>query len=231
MASVGNVDLSDKNSIKKTVSDKEKRVRISVEEKLDAADLTVENFKFYCAQFVENRLAYIYRDFDDEDWAFSNFTLQNYQIADHLAETRLYGVTGGASTSLFIIDIDRKKITAEEHLERVQRVLEVFPTSTIIRSSDSITGGIHLYNFLLEEVPTRRVYQLVVDRLEQHGFSVEPGYIEVYPKYRCGIRLPFGKGNYILDPRTFKRMTSSKQEDIWFIEHESVRSFINDIFE
>jgi hypothetical protein len=94
---------------------------------------------------------------------------------------------------------------------------------TVICTSSS-SGGLHLYLPFAEAIPSWKVAMATTSVLENAGFAVTPGQIEVFPNAKAfaasptlfnGHRLPLQQGSYLLnrdlEPRFSDRQLFSQQ--------------------
>ncbi len=206
------------------------RKKHSILELLKKAGISKEDFEFYVHQFASNRHPYLV-PYGKHEWRRGKGDgITDTQIAKHLAETSRYGVTGGEYTDYFVIDIDIKdptKAGKRDFYRRMEIARELFPAGLLIQSSSS--GGVHLYQFLLEPVLLDDLIQLVSIRLHFRGIQAQAGKYEI-DKLKHGLRLPLGKDSYILDPDTLLRSTNSKHEDIFRIQYTVDRLLLLEVF-
>jgi len=203
----------------------------SIQEKLQAAGLSQEDCEFYCRQFASCRRPYIKRK--DDSWRYCKYhSLQDDQIADHLAEINTYGTTSGPETDYIVIDIDLhdNSINSKKDFhKRLERIYELFPASVLIRSSSS--GGIHLYQFFEDHHPLQDVLQFTENRLRHASLYLAPGRIELFPRENRGLRLPLGKDSYLLDPETLTRASASKAEDVFYLRNTCDRLLLEEVYD
>jgi hypothetical protein len=164
---------------------------------------------------------FITKETPEADWT----TIKKYYLTKEnlwhklINPDLLIGLRFGKYTRYTLIDTDRKSLvhpyTDEEAFRRLKEALEdiglVDPV--IVRSSDS--EGIHIYYFFNQDMPTFEVACSVRRALEEAGFEIKSGQIELFPNtkqykkhqkgkrkeftYYNGHRLPLQKGSYLLD--------------------------------
>ncbi|MGB5714318.1 MAG: hypothetical protein WBM44_25830 [Waterburya sp.] len=139
-----------------------------------------------------------------------------YKYTDLLS---IIGVRFGQYTKHALVDLDRwssiHPYTSEEAYRRVKWALEDIGLieDVTVRSSES--EGLHLCYFFKEKVPTFKLACAMRWALEQEGFEIKPGQLELFPNtkqfkkhqkgkkrefsYYNGHRLPLQKGSYLLD--------------------------------
>jgi hypothetical protein len=126
---------------------------------------------------------------------------------------RLVGLRFGAETHYALIDIDRDSpYHPDNNLENFRSVLGAAEKIglcryMLVRSSDS--GGLHVYFFLPEPVPTFGLACAMKFALLDEGLQLGGGQLEIFPnvkaygKNKCtnynGHRLPLQAGSYLLD--------------------------------
>lgn len=139
-----------------------------------------------------------------------------YKYTDLLS---IIGVRFGQYTKHALVDLDRwssiHPYTSEEAYRRVKWALEDIGLieDVTVRSSES--EGLHLCYFFKEKVPTFKLACAMRWALEEAGFEIKPGQLELFPNtkqfkkhqkgkrrefsYYNGHRLPLQKGSYLLD--------------------------------
>lgn len=139
-----------------------------------------------------------------------------YKYTDLLS---IIGVRFGQYTKHAVADLDSGGLihpyTNEEAYRKAKWALEDIGLieDVTVRSSES--EGIHLCYFFEEKVPTFKLACSMRWALEQAGFEIKPGHLELFPNtkqfkkhqkgkkrefsYYNGHRLPLQKGSYLLD--------------------------------
>lgn len=126
----------------------------------------------------------------------------------------LYGVRFGSETNYVMLDID---IGSPYHpqqdslaIARIMEALEPLGLITYLAVTSSYSQGLHLY-LPFEEAQTSWKIALVVSTLlDNHGFKVYPGQLEIFPNPKPYVvegefslfnahRLPLQIGSYLLD--------------------------------
>ncbi|MGI0495039.1 hypothetical protein ACN4EG_24910 [Alkalinema pantanalense CENA528] len=126
----------------------------------------------------------------------------------------LYGVRFGSETSYVMLDID---IGSPYHpqqdplaIARIMGALEPLGLISYLAVTSSYSQGLHLY-LPLDEAQTSWKLALVVSTLlDNHGFKVYPGQLEIFPNPKPYIvegefslfnahRLPLQVGSYVMD--------------------------------
>jgi len=128
---------------------------------------------------------------------------------------QLVGLRFDKTTNYMVIDIDRDSIYhPKRSLKKYKGILHALEDIglvryIVIRSSHS--EGIHIYYFLSEKVSTFKLAVAVQNALEDNGYYVKKGQLEIFPNVKAynkkgvtnynGIRLPLqpNTGSYILD--------------------------------
>jgi hypothetical protein len=122
----------------------------------------------------------------------------------------LYGVRFGAQTAYAMLDIDRTSLyhPASDPLAiaRMVQALEAIGLVDAIALTSSYSRGIHLYLPFSGVVPTWELAIVLEVLLQNAGFTVAPGQLEIFPNTRIGAdvtykahRLPLQIGSYLLD--------------------------------
>jgi hypothetical protein len=143
-------------------------------------------------------------------------TESRYPLSDRLIQQGafLYGVRFGTATTYFILDIDRTSIyhPARDRFawRRIQAALESLGLVQSVLCTSSYSGGIHLYFPFDSEQKTWAIALAVTTLLENAGFKLAPGQLEVFPNCKPysqsgqsslynGHRLPMQAGSYLLN--------------------------------
>ncbi|EKU97045.1 hypothetical protein Lepto7375DRAFT_1086 [Leptolyngbya sp. PCC 7375] len=142
-------------------------------------------------------------------------TETRHPLSDRLINqgTYLYGVRFGSVTQYAMLDIDsgspynpRRDPLA---ISRISEALEPLGLlqHLILTSSDS--GGLHIYFPFETPLPSWKVGLAITTLLENKGFKVMPGWLEVFPNAKAynpagdslynGHRLPLQQGSYLLN--------------------------------
>ena len=149
------------------------------------------------------------------------FTCKNYLTDDLLISlwnslTDIIGVRFGPKTKYCLLDIDIDSPHHPRNSNNLRNILGCLEDVGLIdpvpiQSSDS--GGLHIYYFLPEEVPTFGLASFLSATLINAGFEIKKGHLEIFPnpktyidtenhreysKYN-GHRLPLQQGSYLLD--------------------------------
>ena len=129
--------------------------------------------------------------------------------------TQIVGLKFGSSTNYLVIDIDRDSIYhPKRSLKKYKGILHALEDVGLVRYiviQSSHSEGIHIYFFLPEKVPTFKLALAVQNVLEDNGYYVKKGQLEIFPNVKAygtkhktnynGIRLPLqpNTGSFILD--------------------------------
>ncbi|MEM9947125.1 MAG: hypothetical protein AAF810_13790 [Cyanobacteria bacterium P01_D01_bin.36] len=126
----------------------------------------------------------------------------------------LYGVRPGSNTRYGLIDIDKGSPYHPQRdplaLIRIQEALEPLGLVTSLKLTSSDSGGLHLYFPCAEAVPSWQLALTVATLLENAGFKLMPGWLEIFPNRKPfspdgsyslfnGHRLPLQQGSYLLN--------------------------------
>jgi hypothetical protein len=122
----------------------------------------------------------------------------------------LYGVRFGAETSYAMLDIDRSSLYHPANdplaIDRMIAALEAIGLVDAIAVTSSHSGGLHLYLPFSPALPTWQLAIALATLLENSGFQIKLGQLEVFPNYRAceevvykAHRLPLQMGSYLLN--------------------------------
>ena len=175
----------------------------------------VETLSDFLAIF-EHRYDYIFAPHPDPGTKPEWRTESRHPLSDRLIAqgSYLYGVRPGSQTTYALLDID---IGSPYHpqndplaIARLQAALEPLGliVSLILTSSDSL--GLHIYFPIAETVPSWQLALAIATLLENAGFKIMSGWLEVFPNRKPfspdgsyslfnGHRLPLQQGSYLLN--------------------------------
>ena len=149
------------------------------------------------------------------------FTCKNYLTDDLLISlwnslTDIIGVRFGPKTKYCLLDIDINSPHHPRNSNNLKNILGCLEDVGLIdpvpiQSSDS--GGLHIYYFLPEKVPTFGLASFLSATLINAGFEIKKGHLEIFPNPKRyvdtennkeysqynGHRLPLQQGSYLLD--------------------------------
>jgi hypothetical protein len=125
----------------------------------------------------------------------------------------LFGVRFGTQTQYCLLDIDRGSIYHPQSdplaLSRISAALEAVGLESYVACTSSYSGGLHLYFPFVESQNSWELAAIVTAQLENAGFSIKPGQLEVFPNPKTYVegcpslfnahRLPMQAGSYLLD--------------------------------
>lgn len=126
----------------------------------------------------------------------------------------LYGVRPGSNTSYGLIDIDKGSPYHPQRdplaLIRISEALEPLGLVTSLKLTSSDSKGLHLYFPFAEAVPSWQLALAVATLLENAGFKLMSGWLEIFPNRKPfstddsyslfnGHRLPLQQGSYLLN--------------------------------
>jgi hypothetical protein len=147
---------------------------------------------------------------DRPQWRTENRHLLSDRLINQGAY--LYGVRFGSKTNYLVVDVDRNSLYHPYRdpfaIGRIVASLEPLELYSYIAVSSSYSGGIHLYFPFVLGQPCWAIAQAVSCLMENAGFKIKPGQIELFPNARQysevradynGHRLPLQVGSYILD--------------------------------
>ena len=162
-----------------------------------------------------HRFDYIFSPHPDPGTKPQWQTETRHPLSDRLINqgTYLYGVRFGSVTQYAMLDIDsgspyhpRRDPLAIGRMCEALEPLELFQ-HLILTSSDS--SGLHIYFPFETPLPSWKVGLAITTLLENKGFKVMPGWLEVFPNAKAynpagdslynGHRLPLQQGSYLLN--------------------------------
>jgi hypothetical protein len=137
-------------------------------------------------------------------------------VSDRLIQqgAYLYGVRFGQTTRYILLDIDKDSryhpLRDRFAWKRMVAALEALGLVQAVLCTSSYSGGIHLYFPFEEEQKTWAISLAVKTLLENSGFKLAPGQLEVFPNCKPyattgehslynGHRLPMQAGSYLLN--------------------------------
>ena len=163
-----------------------------------------------------NRFDYLYAPHPDPgtkpDWQ----TESRYPVSDRILKQGafLFGVRPGAQTTYVLLDIDKGSPYHPQRdplaIVRINEALEPLGLVAELILTSSGTLGLHIYFPVKEELPSWQLALAVTTLLENKGFKVRPGWLEVFPNRKAfsvegsyslfnGHRLPLQQGSYLLN--------------------------------
>jgi hypothetical protein len=187
-----------------------------------------DDFVFFVSTFVQCRYPYNIKLADSGDWIMRTFygkraPLDDYAIAKHLMGKHVVGTFPGPCTRYLCLDLDY----CIDLKETLDTILRIFPKSLVIQSS--MSKGIHVYYFFDSKIRVNKLQKLIKLRLNDHGIRVHPGYCEIFPQINRALRLPLGKGSYVLDEETLSPLHQNAEEGIKLIKERIIYHSITEI--
>ena len=203
----GEADHPDKTSAKPRRKKKKRSRRVS--------KYIVETLDEFLALWP-NRFDYIYAPHPDPGTKPEWQTESRHPLTDRLflQGAYLYGVRPGSNTCYGLIDIDKGSPYHPQRdpmaITRIVEALEPLGLVTCLKLTSSDSKGLHLYFPFSEEVPSWQLALAVATLLENAGFKIMPGWLEIFPNRKSfspdgsfslfnGHRLPLQQGSYLLN--------------------------------
>lgn len=155
-------------------------------------------------------------------------TESRHSLSDRLIKqgSYLYGVRFGAETRYCLLDIDAGSLYHPKRdplaVRRMMAALEQIGLVSHVAVTSSYSGGVHLYLPFSNLVPTWQLAAAVEVVLQNAGFTIEPGQLEILPNTKRyeesptlykAHRLPLQAGSYLLS-------------DEWHLAHTSQEEFV-----
>ena len=163
-----------------------------------------------------HRYDYIYAPHPDPDTKPEWQTESRHPLSDRLIAqgAYLYGVRPGSNTRYGLIDIDKGSPYHPQRdpmaLVRIAEALEPLGLVTSLKITSSDSKGLHIYFPFAEAVPSWQLALAVATLLENAGFKIMSGWLEIFPNRKPfspdgsfslfnGHRLPLQQGSYLLN--------------------------------
>ena len=179
------------------------------------SEYIVESLNDFLALFP-HRFDYIYSPHPDPGTKPNWQTESRHPLSDRLLLQGyyLYGLRPGPETTYALLDLD---ITSAYHpkrdplaLQRIKEALEPLGLVASLTLTSSDSEGLHVYLPCPEAVPSWQLGIAVTALLENKGFKVRPGQLEVFPNRKPyaadgnyslfnAHRLPLQQGSYLLN--------------------------------
>lgn len=191
-------------------------------------NLSREDLSFFSATFVQCRFPYNIKMDENSGWLMRIFygkraALDDYAIVRHLMGKHLVATFPGPYTKYLCLDLDYS-IDLKETLDAI---LRIFPKSLVTQSS--MSEGIHVYHFFESKISVNKLQKLINKILDSRGIVVQPGYCEIFPQINRALRLPLGKGSYVLDEETLSPLHQNVGEGIKLIKEKITYHSITEI--
>ena len=168
-------------------------------------------------------------------------TETRHPLSDRLINqgTYLYGVRFGSLTQYAMLDIDSGSPYHPRRdplgIARICETLEPLDLFQYLTLTSSDSGGLHLYFPFETPLPSWKVGLAITTLLENKGFKVMSGWLEVFPNAKAynptgdtlynGHRLPLQQGSYLLN----KGLEPIESSGFHFINHWETATAHNDI--
>ncbi|MEO0707635.1 MAG: hypothetical protein AAF050_18480 [Cyanobacteria bacterium J06649_5] len=163
-----------------------------------------------------HRFDYIYAPHPDPGTKPEWQTESRHPLTDRLflQGAYLYGVRPGSNTCYGLIDIDKGSPYHPQRdpmaIARIVEALEPLGLVTCIKLTSSDSKGLHIYFPFSEEVPSWQLALTVATLLENAGFKIMPGWLEIFPNRKSfspdgsfslfnAHRLPLQQSSYLLN--------------------------------
>lgn len=197
-----------------------------------APPLAVEKANTFFDLFP-HRFDYIYAPHPEPNVSPDWHTESRHPLTDRLLRqgSYLYGVRFGTKTQYCLLDIDQGSPYHPSvdpfAIQRILATLETIGLVSYLACTSSNSGGLHLYIPLQSPQSSWELGAAITIVLENAGFIVKPGCLEVFPNRKCysvqgkpslfnAHRLPLQMGSYLLN-RDF--------EPIWSDRHRFVQQW------
>ena len=163
-----------------------------------------------------HRFDFIYAEHPDPGTSPNWQTETRYPLSDRqlLQGAHLYGVRHSTHATYAVLDLDRgspyhpKRDPIAFH--RLRSVLEPLGLVADLLLTSSDSNGLHVYLPLAERIPSWKLGIVITTLLQNTGFKVVPGWLEVFPNQKPysadgtktrfnAHRLPLQFGSYLLN--------------------------------
>ena len=175
----------------------------------------VETLSDFLALFP-HRFDFIYAPHPDPGTKPEWQTESRHPVTDRLIlqGAYLYGVRHSSNTCYGLLDIDKGSPYHPQRdpmaITRIREALEPLGLVASLKLTSSDSMGLHIYFPFSEEVPSWQLALAVTTLLENAGFKLMPGWLEVFPNRKPfspdgsyslfnGHRLPLQQGSYLLN--------------------------------
>lgn len=163
-----------------------------------------------------HRFDYIWAPYPDSGERVEWRTESRHPLSDRLIQqaSYLYGVRFGAETSYCLLDVDSHSLYHPSQdpfaISRMVSALEPLGLMSYVACTSSYSGGLHLYFPFCQAQSSWKLSIVVSTLLENAGFKVKPGQLEVFPDPKpyningqfCNFnahRLPLQIGSYLVN--------------------------------
>ncbi len=162
-----------------------------------------------------HRFDYLWAEHPDPGERPNWQTESRHPLSDRLLQqgAYLYGVRFGKLTRYCVLDVDRQSTYHPTRdplaIKRMVAALESIGLVAYVVVTSSYSGGLHVYLPFAEEQPSWAIALVVSTLLENAGFKLKPGQLEVFPNPRpytngtpslyTGHRVPMQAGSYLLN--------------------------------
>jgi hypothetical protein len=177
---------------------------------------SVENLEDPFFKLFPHRFDYIYAEHPEPKQSPNWQTESRHPLASRIFYQGhyLYGVRFSSQTCYCLLDIDRNSIYHPQRdafaIARIMAALEAIGLTAYLACTSSYSGGLHLYFPFHEPQNSWELATVVVMQLENAGFKVKPGQLEVFPNPKPyaveghptlfnAHRLPMQAGSYLLN--------------------------------
>lgn len=201
----------------------------SINKKFELLGFHQSAFDFYVTTFVQSRYPYNIKYNEHSNWQRRTFNgkqaaLDNHPILDHLIGKYWIATFPKAYTKYLCLDLDY----SQDIEQRARKVLKAFPGSLVFRSSAS--KGLHVYYFLEKNIRNTKFERLIRRRLDFFGIEARPGLCEIFPQEVKPLRLPLGKGSFLLDEINLKPLHETLLEELRLVKRKLIYHSVTELF-
>ena len=206
--------------------------RMSFIEKLLRLQISGETFELFCSIFVKNWTRYRIKEDESSVW----YSVKNKKgtpvpltrdtVAYHLIGKHWVSTFAPAVPRFLPFDID----PSPAQLQIYRGIRHWVKDLLVFRSSER--GGLHAYVFLSPafQIPWAKLLKITKRELKKRGIEIKPGLCEVSLDPKVSLRLPLGKGSFLLDPETLLPLDLNLEQTINLISTQIRYLNIGDLF-
>jgi|GEM_PF-646807 len=203
--------------------------RLTFKEKRKQLEIGKDDFDFLDSTFIQSRFPYNIKLDENSTWVRRTFwskqaSLDDHAILDHLRGKHWVATFPGALTKYLCLDLDH----SPDIEQRLHEVLKAFPGSLVFQSSTS--KGLHVYYFLDRKVTIGKLQRLIKRRLDFFGIEIRPGLCEIFPQELRALRLPLGRGSFILDEITLTPLHETVKDGIRILRTKLKYHSVTELF-
>ncbi len=176
---------------------------MSFAEKLGTLQISEEFFELYCSCFIKHWSRYGRKESDGVWFLVKNrrgrpVHLPKDVVAHHLLGKFWIATFPGNIARYLCLDIDQ----SSEQMSIYRTIKEWLKAPLVFQSSTS--GGLHIYAHLAPDFPIsmQKLLNITEATCKAMRINLSPGVCEIFPRPDKALRLPLGRGSFLLDPES-----------------------------